>query len=205
MKKINFFIIFTAIISLTQNVSFANDYYNQPSTSNSYSNLSEIDGDDDEDGVLNSIDMCPATPLDVVVDEDGCPQSIDVTDVINMELRVFFDNEKSVVKDAYNAEIMKVVSKMNEYPNAIVGIEGHASAAETNPDSISFTRASVIKKLLVSYGINPSRIQIEGYSYDRPIADNNTAEGRAMNRRAYAIISGNKQSTTIRTHDMNIQ
>ena len=42
-------------------------------------------------------------------------------------------------------------------------------------------------------------------SYDRLIADNNTAEGRAMNRRVYAIITGNKSSTTVQTKDMNVQ
>ena len=34
---------------------------------------------------------------------------------------------------------------------------------------------------------------------------NNTAEGRAMNRRVYAIITGNKSGTTVQTKDMNVQ
>ena len=59
--------------------------------------------------------------------------------------------------------------------------------------------------LVNQFGVAPSRINTVGYGYDRPIADNNTAEGRAMNRRVYAIITGNKTATTTQTKDMNVQ
>lgn len=63
------------------------------------------DGDDDQDGVLNSVDKCPGTPLNVVVDADGCPREIALDDALRMELRVFFDNDKTVIKDQYKPEI----------------------------------------------------------------------------------------------------
>ena len=43
-----------------------------------------IDGDDDQDGVLNSVDKCPGTPLNVVVDADGCPREITADDALRM-------------------------------------------------------------------------------------------------------------------------
>lgn len=167
------------------------------------------DGDDDKDGVLNSIDACPNTPLNVVVDERGCPVKIDVNDALKMELRVFFDNDKSVIKDQYKPEIQKVAEKMNEYPNSTAAIEGHAS--KTGPSAkynkrLSEARASAVKSMLVNqFGIAPTRISTVGYGYERPIAPNNTAEGRAMNRRVYAIITGNKTETVTQTKDMDVQ
>ena len=167
------------------------------------------DGDDDQDGVPNSVDKCPGTPLNVVVDADGCPREIPVDDALRMELRVFFDNDKTVIKDQYKPEIQKVAEKMNEYPNSTASIEGHAS--KTGPSArynqrLSEARANAVKSMLVNqFGVAPQRISTVGYGYDRPIADNNTAEGRAMNRRVYAIITGNKSSTTVQTKDMNVQ
>ena len=168
-----------------------------------------IDGDDDQDGVLNSVDKCPGTPLNVVVDADGCPREITADDALRMELRVFFDNDKTVIKDQYKPEIQKVAEKMNEYPNSTASIEGHAS--KTGPSArynqrLSEARANAVKSMLVNqFGVAPQRISTVGYGYDRPIADNNTAEGRAMNRRVYAIITGNKSSTIVQTKDMNVQ
>lgn len=167
------------------------------------------DGDDDQDGVPNSIDKCPGTPLNVVVDADGCPRQLNVDDALRMELRVFFDNDKTIIKDQYKPEIQKVAEKMNEYPNSTASIEGHAS--KTGPSArynqrLSEARANAVKSMLVNqFGVAPSRINTVGYGYDRPIADNNTAEGRAMNRRVYAIITGNKTATTTQTKDMNVQ
>lgn len=167
------------------------------------------DGDDDQDGVPNSVDKCPGTPLNVVVDADGCPREISMDDALRMELRVFFDNDKTVIKDQYKPEIQKVAEKMNEYPNSTASIEGHAS--KTGPSArynqrLSEARANAVKSMLVNqFGVAPQRISTVGYGYDRPIADNNTAEGRAMNRRVYAIITGNKSSTTVQTKDMNVQ
>ena len=167
------------------------------------------DGDDDQDGVLNSVDKCPGTPLNVVVDADGCPRQIPVDDALRMELRVFFDNDKTVIKDQYKPEIQKVAEKMSEYPNSTASIEGHAS--KTGPSArynqrLSEARANAVKSMLVNqFGVAPQRISTVGYGYDRPIADNNTAEGRAMNRRVYAIITGNNSGTTVQTKDMNVQ
>ena len=159
------------------------------------------DGDD--------VPKCPGTPLNVVVDADGCPIEIAIDDALRMELRVFFDNDKTVIKDQYKPEIQKVAEKMHEYPNSTALIEGHAS--KTGPSArynqrLSEARANAVKSMLVNqFGVAPQRISTVGYGYDRPIADNNTAEGRAMNRRVYAIITGNKSGTTVQTKDMNVQ
>ena len=169
----------------------------------------ESDLDSDGDGVPDSIDACPGTPMNVVVDERGCPVPVDITDELKMELRVFFDNDKSVIKEQYKPEIAKVAEKMREYPNSSASIEGHAS--KTGPSArynqrLSEARAVAVKSMLTNeFGIEPNRLSTVGYGYDQPIADNNTEEGRAMNRRVYAIITGDKTMTVEQTKDMVVQ
>ena len=169
----------------------------------------ESDLDSDGDGVPDSIDACPGTPMNVVVDERGCPVPVDITDELKMELRVFFDNDKSTIKNQYKPEIAKVAEKMREYPNSTARVEGHAS--KTGPSArynqrLSEARAVAVKSMLTNeFGIAPNRLSTVGYGYDQPIADNNTEEGRAMNRRVYAIITGDKTMTVEQTKDMVVQ
>ena len=169
----------------------------------------ESDLDSDGDGVPDSIDTCPGTPMNVVVDERGCPVPVDITDELKMELRVFFDNDKSAIKNQYKPEIAKVAEKMREYPNSTARVEGHAS--KTGPSArynqrLSEARAVAVKSMLTNeFGIAPNRLSTVGYGYDQPIADNNTEEGRAMNRRVYAIITGDKTMTVEQTKDMVVQ
>ena len=169
----------------------------------------ETDKDSDGDGVPDSLDQCPNTPIDRVVDERGCPRVIDMSDELKMELRVFFDNDKSKIKDQYKPEIAKVAEKMREYPNSTARIEGHAS--KTGPSArynqrLSEARAVAVKSMLTNeFGIAPARLSTVGYGYDKPIAPNDTEEGRAMNRRVYAIITGDKTMTVEQTKDMQVQ
>ena len=169
----------------------------------------EADLDSDGDGVPDSMDACPGTPMNVVVDERGCPVPVDITDELKMELRVFFDNDKSAIKNQYKPEIAKVAEKMREYPNSTARVEGHAS--KTGPSArynqrLSEARAVAVKSMLTNeFGIAPNRLSAIGYGYDQPIASNDTEEGRAMNRRVYAIITGDKTMTVEQTKDMVVQ
>ncbi|MFZ2553646.1 OmpA family protein, partial [Psychrobacter urativorans] len=166
------------------------------------------DIDSDGDGVYDSVDQCPGTPMNVVVDARGCPQVVDIEDTLKMELRVFFDNDKSAIKNQYKSEIAKVAEKMREYPNSGARVEGHAS--KTGPSArynqrLSEARAVAVKSMLTNeFGIAPNRVSTVGYGYDQPIASNDTEEGRAMNRRVYAIITGDKTMTVEQTKDMVI-
>lgn len=166
------------------------------------------DVDSDGDGVFDSVDQCPGTPMNLVVDARGCEVDVVVSDELKMELRVFFDNDKSNIKAQYQSEIAKVAEKMREYPNAGARVEGHAS--KTGPSArynqrLSEARAVAVKSMLTNeFGIAPNRVSTVGYGYDVPVASNDTEEGRAMNRRVYAIITGDKSMTVNQTKDMVI-
>lgn len=135
------------------------------------------------------VEVAPVEPTPVA------PQPQELTEDLNMELRVFFDTNKSNIKDQYKPEIAKVAEKLTEYPNATARIEGHTD--NTGPrklnERLSLARANSVKSALVNeYNVDASRLSTQGFAWDQPIADNKTKEGRAMNRRVFATITGSR-------------
>ena len=138
------------------------------------------------------VEVAPVEPTPVQ------PQPQELTEDLNMELRVFFDTNKSNIKDQYKPEIAKVAEKLVEYPNATARIDGHTD--NTGPrklnERLSLARANSVKSSLVNeYNIDPARLTTQGFAWDQPIADNSTKEGRAMNRRVFATITGSRTVT----------
>ena len=136
------------------------------------------------------VEVAPVAPVAPV---QPAPQEL--TEDLNMELRVFFDTNKSNIKDQYKPEIAKVAEKLSEYPNATARIEGHTD--NTGPralnERLSLARANSVKTALVNeYNVDAARLSTQGFAWDQPIADNKTKEGRAMNRRVFATISGSR-------------
>jgi len=136
------------------------------------------------------VEVAPVEPVTPVA-----PAPQELTEDLNMELRVFFDTNKSNIKDQYKPEIAKVAEKLVEYPNATARIEGHTD--NTGPralnERLSLARANSVKSSLVNeYNVDASRLSTQGFAWDQPIADNNTKEGRAMNRRVFATITGSR-------------
>ena len=141
---------------------------------------------------VQPVEPAPA-PAPVVV--EPAPQPQELTEDLNMELRVFFDTNKSDIKAQYRPEIAKVAEKLNEYPNATARIDGHTD--NTGPrklnERLSLARANSVKTALVGqYNIDAARLSTQGFAWDQPIADNSTKEGRAMNRRVFATITGSR-------------
>lgn len=165
----------------------------------------QLEGDDDGDGVYNSRDMCPNTPRHLAVDERGCPEQIKVAEHLQLELRVFFDYDKSDIKPQFRPEVAKVAQAMREFPGSTAVIEGHASKESAKSKSsynqrLSEARAQAVRAMLINeFGVPAERLRAIGYGYDRPIASNDTEEGRAMNRRVIANIQGDRVQTVERT------
>lgn len=151
--------------------------------------------DSDSDDVSDELDQCPGTPLNVIVDDRGCPfTALGVG--LKMEYRAFFDKDSSELPPKYQAELDNVGIKMQEYKAATILIEGHNSRTEVDSASIDKAnalaqdRANKVKNYLISkYNIAPERITAVEYGARRPIALSDSEEGNMMNRRVYAIAS----------------
>jgi outer membrane protein OmpA-like peptidoglycan-associated protein len=78
------------------------------------------------------------------------------------------------------------------YPSLRFKVEGHTDntgSYETN-QTLSFARAISVQDYLIAQGVDASSIEVEGLGPDQPIADNETREGRARNRRVEIILTG---------------
>jgi outer membrane protein OmpA-like peptidoglycan-associated protein len=79
----------------------------------------------------------------------------------------------------------KLADAANRCPALVVEIEGHTDAEGTveRNKRLSNRRANTVREYLSRAGVEPSRLEAIGFGQSRPIAPNDTAEGRAMNRR----------------------
>jgi len=111
--------------------------------------------------------------------------------VVTIALNVEFDTDKAVVKEKYDSEIKKVADFMKTYPKTTAVIEGHTDNVYTPEynQKLSEARANSVRLYLINhFGVKASRLSSVGYGQTRPIASNNTEEGRQKNRRVQAVI-----------------
>lgn len=111
------------------------------------------------------------------------------------ENAVRFDTNKSSLTATAKANLDKLVTVFNEYPDTDITIFGYTDS--TGPADynlkLSGERATSVKNYLVSKGILASRFTIQGMGIADPIADNSTADGRSQNRRVeFAIVANAK-------------
>lgn len=98
---------------------------------------------------------------------------------------IFFEFAKADLLPESFPELQRVFNFMQENPKMTVEISGHTDdvgSDETN-NKLSKARAQSVTNYLVKSGVDESRIVTKGYGETRPVAFNNSEEGRAMNRR----------------------
>ncbi|MFQ5847338.1 MAG: OmpA family protein [Candidatus Methylomirabilales bacterium] len=99
---------------------------------------------------------------------------------------VYFDFNKAELKDAAITTLVEVGRILKEDPNTLVELEGHTDAVGPTLYNLHLSReraASVVRHLVHNFGIGTRRISWVGFGKETPVADNNSEEGRAKNRR----------------------
>ena len=104
----------------------------------------------------------------------------------NIALRnVFFNSGKWDIKSDSYAELDRLVALLSDIPSLKIEISGHTD----NVGSVSFNellsqrRADAVVNYLAGKGVDKKRLSAKGYGQSKPVDSNNTAEGRALNRR----------------------
>jgi len=145
--------------------------------------------DSDGDGVHDDMDDCPGTASGSRVDARGC--EIKVTRVASIRLLVQFEFDKDEVREHHFADIEDLADFLKRFDDIYVDIEGHTDSIGSLDYNLELSRrrANAVVEILVNeYGIPAHRLKGKGYGESRPIATNDTAEGRAANRRAMATL-----------------
>ncbi len=149
----------------------------------------ELEGcpDRDGDGVPDIDDKCPDEPGPA--QNDGCPgEPVVEIEVERLSLKdaINFDFGRDVIRPESFPILNKVKDVLQSHPELKrIRIEGHTDNVGTaayNRD-LSQRRAAAVVRYLVGKGVTQGRLLPQGYGYDKPVASNATALGRAKNRR----------------------
>ncbi len=103
---------------------------------------------------------------------------------------VTFDTNSSSIKPDFYSILNDAAQVLNRYPATYVDVVGHADStgADAYNQRLSEQRASAVGSYLISQGVLRDRFYIAGMGERSPIASNDTAEGRARNRRVEILI-----------------
>ncbi|MFZ9388255.1 MAG: OmpA family protein [Chitinophagaceae bacterium] len=141
--------------------------------------------DRDGDGVIDDEDRCPDTPG--VKENYGCPEiSAEVKKKLDYAAKnVYFNTNSTKLLPKSFTSLNDVVKIMSENPSLKLKIDGHTDSQGSDEFNLKLSdgRAASVKEYLVSKGVSEDRLSSEGFGESQPIADNNTAAGRAKNRR----------------------
>lgn len=104
---------------------------------------------------------------------------------------VTFAVDSTEVSPAFQAALTKVAQSMIQYPDSLVDVYGHTDSTGSDAYNLDLSkrRADAVARYLISRGVSSARIQTQGMGESYPVADNNTAEGRGLNRRVEVKIT----------------
>lgn len=159
--------------------------------------------DSDGDGVADELDKCPDTPAGIQVGDDGCPlapapsqcKTPEAGQPITLEgcaagdkivLRgVNFEFNRANLTVNAKTILDGVSDALTGAPNVRVEVGGYTDSKGTDAynEALSQKRAQAVVKYLTGKGIAADRMQSKGYGEAEPVADNETDEGRELNRR----------------------
>lgn len=112
---------------------------------------------------------------------------------------VLFDFGKATLRGEAREKLAKVSGILIAYPSLRVQIEGNTDnvGSDAFNQNLSEKRAFNVRDYLVSAGVNGNNLTAIGYGKTRPIASNDTAEGRQQNRRVEMVLSGDIIGTPV--------
>ena len=157
--------------------------------------------DSDNDGVADYLDKCPNTPTGVEVTSDGCAKEkeiekpveqkeqkeyVPVTPVVKaVTIIVMFESDGTTISAEGKANLDKLVRYINKYPEANWDLESHTdnTGGIFHNIKLSANRAKVVLNYLAAKGIDKNKFTVTSFGPAKPIGDNSSPEGRALNRR----------------------
>jgi outer membrane protein OmpA-like peptidoglycan-associated protein len=111
---------------------------------------------------------------------------------------VLFDFGKYTLKPGARERLAKVAGVLLAYPDLKIQVEGHTDnvGSEAFNQNLSEQRANTVRDFLVTQGVKPDDVDARGFGKSQPVASNDTAAGRQLNRRVDLVVSGSAIGNT---------
>ena len=134
-------------------------------------------------GVSDNLDLTDVGEYKVI-ERDLYLVPIEVGATVRLN-NIFFETGKDGLKNESFTELMRVVEFLKSNPNVKIELSGHTdNVGDKNFNkTLSQKRADTVLAYLTANGIDKSRLVAKGYGMEKPVAENATEEGKAMNRR----------------------
>ena len=143
------------------------------------------DPDSDGDGVVDRLDRCPKTAG--LASNNGCPEvKEEVKEVLRQALEgIYFETSSAVIKTESYTVLNNVVKVMNDNPSYNLLVAGHTDSRGVDEKNrlLSQKRADSVRTYLANKGVDRNRMRAVGFGETQPVSTNDTAAGRAKNRR----------------------
>ena len=144
-----------------------------------------INMDVDGDGIMNSQDKCPNTASGTVVDRTGCELKAD----IKLD-KIQFTSGTALLSGESKSILDNIAKTLKDNQHLVFVVAGHTDDRGDHGFNVSLSekRAQSVRDYLVSHGVSADRLSAKGYGPNRPVASNDTREGRKQNRRVELVL-----------------
>lgn len=109
----------------------------------------------------------------------------------------FYTNSAKLLPYSISS-IQQLADYLIAHPHVHAVIEGHTDNTGDAAANLGLSqqRAETVRQVLLSFGVEPDRVESRGYGQNHPRADNSTVEGRALNRRVEVRLTNTEHSET---------
>ena len=111
---------------------------------------------------------------------------------LTLRLDVLFETNRATVQAESFPELDRAARLLTEHPTLRLEVGGHTDAvgSQRANQRLSQARANAVRDYLVAAGVEPTRMTARGYGESVPVASNDDAAGRALNRRVEVRLEG---------------
>ncbi|QFU07822.1 Outer membrane porin F precursor [Rhodobacteraceae bacterium THAF1] len=115
--------------------------------------------------------------------------------IVRMPQDILFDTDSAQLNMNLNGDLRQLAANLNKYSASTIEVQGHtdSTGSDAYNQNLSQRRAQAITQVLVANNVSPSRLRAVGYGESRPVASNDSAQGRQLNRRVQIVIRPNQQ------------
>lgn len=141
--------------------------------------------DSDKDGIADTNDDCPNTIAGTVVNSHGCKLQAN----LNLD-NVQFKTGTAVLGSSSKTILDNVAATLNSNQHLNFEVAGHTDNTGNYQNNVSLSerRANSVRQYLINKGVVADRLSAKGYGPDKPVANNDTHEGRSRNRRVELVL-----------------